>query len=330
MEMGQLIKLRDYTSRYQQNIYHYPARFVSLKKQQWDKIQRRWENPYEEIGYSHVNLEIEEPFETKTSLFEKIKTLFHRNHDKEIENIDEPVPTLPSSEDEELSDFDSIVTFYHRPETKGELKQQFLNKLFEFQMTWATSTLVDKSFVNRKYYYDENLKYFLQRFPDTYLVLYRPVFKLKKATIEVDTILISPTEVWCITFVEEAELAVFIGSNQKFWTIRSQHKEKKMVNPMIALNRMGKIVKKILEMSDVQLPIHKILLSRNGYIDYPIAPYDVKLVDKKNYDDWFQSLRELRSPLKAVQLKGADALLQYCQTESMRRMEWEVSEISEE
>ena len=112
--------------------------------------------------------------------------------------------------------------------------------------------------------------------------------------------------------------------------MRSQQKEKKIVNPMIALNRMGKIVKKILEISDVQLPIRKILLSRNGYIDYPTPPYDVKLVDKKNYDQWFQSLRELRSPLKAVQLKAAEALLDFCHTESIRRIEWGVSDISEE
>ena len=81
-------------------------------------------------------------------------------------------------------------------------------------MTWATSTLVDKSFINKKYYYDERLKYFLQRFPDTYLVLYQPVFKLKKATIEVDTILISPTEVWCITFVEEEDLLYLLEKSE--------------------------------------------------------------------------------------------------------------------
>ena len=329
--MGQLIKLKDYTTRYEQNIYHYPARFVALKKQQWDKLQKRWENPYEELQSSYINLEVEkEQTETKNSIFGKIKMLFHRNQENGIENIDETQQTIPSPEDEELSDFDGILTSYHRPVTRNELKQQFLNKLFEFQMTWATSTLVDKSFFNKKYYYDEKLKYFLQRFPDTYLVLYQPVFKLKKATIEVDTILISPTEVWCITFVEDADLAVFIGNNQKFWSVRSKQKEKRIVNPMIALNRMGKIVKKVLDVSDVVLPIHKILLSRNGYIDYPTPPYDVKLVDKKNYDQWFHSLRELRSPLKAVQLKGAEALLHFCQTDSIRRIEWEVSDVSEE
>ena len=65
---------------------------------------------------------------------------------------------------------------------------------------------------------------------------------------------------------------------------------------MIALNRMGKIVKKILQITDIHLPIHKILLSRNGFIDYPTAPYDVKLVDKKNYEEWFQSLQRCALP----------------------------------
>ena len=49
--MGQLIKLQDYTSRYEQNIYHYPARFVTLKNQQWEKVQRNWENPYDETVF---------------------------------------------------------------------------------------------------------------------------------------------------------------------------------------------------------------------------------------------------------------------------------------
>mgnify|MGYP005609875703 CR=1 FL=1 len=36
--MGQLIKLQDYVSRYEQDIYHYPTQYVYLKKQQWEKV----------------------------------------------------------------------------------------------------------------------------------------------------------------------------------------------------------------------------------------------------------------------------------------------------
>ncbi len=322
--MGQLIKLQDYTSRYEQNIYHYPARFVTLKKQQWEKIQKRWENPYEETLAPSIaqSLEVEEQDDSKHSLLGKIKTLFHRNHhDVVIEENDHPPKSMI---EEELSRFDEIYNSTTRSATKEELKRRFLNQLFQFQMTWATSTLVDKSFINKGFHYDEKLKYFLQRFPDTYLVLYRPIFQLKKATIEVETILVSPTDIWCIHFVENGDGAVFIGNNEKFWTLRNKQQEKKVVNPMIGLNRMGKIVVNILEISDVQMPIHKVLLSRNGFIDYPIPPFDVELIDKRNYDEWFQNLRGLRSPLKATQLKGAEALLRYCLTSSVKRTEWKV------
>ncbi len=37
--MAQLIKLQDYVSRYEQDIYRYPSQFIKLKKQQWDKLK---------------------------------------------------------------------------------------------------------------------------------------------------------------------------------------------------------------------------------------------------------------------------------------------------
>ena len=325
--MGQLIKLQDYTSRYEQNIYHYSARFVTLKKQQWEKVQKNWENPDDLISLSYMNQSVEaeeQQVDNNQSLLGKIKNVFHRRHPNNLEVKNLSNQDTQSIEENEFSSFEEIFMSGHRPANIDELKKLFLNKLFDFQMTWATSTLVDKSFVNKRFYFDERLKYFLQRFPDTYLVFYRPVFKLKKATIEVETILIGPTDIWCIHFVEEADLSVFIGNNGKFWSHRNKNQEKKIVNPLIALNRMGKIVKKILEIAEVQMPVHKILLSRNGYFDYPTPPFDVELIDKRNYDEWFQTLRSLRSPIKATQLKGAEALLQFCQTTSVKRIEWEV------
>lgn len=319
--MGQLIKLQDYSSRYEQNIFHYPSRFVALKKQQWEKLKSTWENPEEETFHSQMNQSnVEWQLEETHSLLSKIKTLFNRKSDKETEQ--EVSDSLHEFETD-LAEFDVFPTFFHRAATIDELKQQFLNQLFDFQMKWATSTLTEKSFVNKKFFFDENLKFFLQRFPDTYLVLYRPVFLLKKATIEVETILISPTEVWCITFLEDRDSSVFVGSNKKFWNVRNNHTEKMIVNPMIATNRTEKIVKNIFKQFEIDLPIHKVILSRNGYIDFPTAPRDVQLIDQRKYEDWFHSLRSLRSPLKNTQLMGAKALLQYCATASIKRTEWE-------
>ena len=321
--MGQLIKLQDYVSRYEQNIFHYPSRFVLLKKQQWEKLRNLWENPNEMTFFTQTTQQngiLEE--DEKHPYLKKIKSVFTRR--KETEHK----PTLSHDHGELETDksdmFEAFPTFFHRAETMDDLKQQFLNQLFDFQMKWATSTLMEKSFIDKQYYYEEHLKFFLQRFPDTYLVLYQPIFLLKKASIELETILISPTDVWCISFLEQRNESAFLGSNEKFWHVKYKDKEEKRISPMIALNRTSKIVKKIFQLQEIDLPIHKVLLSRNGFIDYPSAPFDTKLIDKREFEEWVQSLRRLRTPLKHIQLNGAKALLQYCQTTSIRRIEWEV------
>lgn len=313
--MGQLIKLQDYVSRYEQDIFSYPSRFVRLKKQQWEKTRLSWEKGIEVDEY------MEEPElpdwyeEEKEPLLTRIKGFLKRGkHENESYESDVKI-----DQDEEL--FSPSITFHSN--TIDDLKQHYLEQLFNFQMKWASTTITEKSFVEKGYYYDQKLKYFLQRFPDTVLVLYNPIFLLKKAPVEVEIILLTPTEVWCLSFLEKEELAVFVGSNERFWIKRNQEQEEKVLNPLLALNRTEKIVKKILNMHDISLPIRKVVLTRNGYVDYPAAPYDTQFIEKRNYDKWFQQMRANRSPLKHVQLKAAQALLQYCQTTSIRRLEWE-------
>lgn len=329
--MGQLIKLQDYVSRYEQNIYLYPSRYVRLKKQQWNKLKQAWEhaedglfseqfqNPQETFDWLE---EDKEPFMNKLKGLLKIGKKEKEDNDfvphEEEERTDEDNPN------EGTFGFEPI--FSYRPDNQEELKQQFLDQIFRFQMKWASSTLTEKSFVDKAYYYDEKLKYFLQRFPDTFLVLYAPLFLLKKAPVEVDPIILTPTGAWCISFLEEEDLSVFLGSNERFWIKRSKGVEKKVLNPILSLNRTSKIVQQIFNMHEIDLPIHKAVLCRNGYIDYPALPFDINLIEKRNHDEWFASMRNLRSPLKHMQLKAAQALLQYCQTTSIRRLEWEISE----
>lgn len=308
--MGQLIKLQDYVSRYEQDIFLYPSRFVRLKKQQWDKLHQAWEEG--EFPQAVEEPQTQEWFEEEKEPFlHKIKGLLRKG--KQESEQEEVVET-------EESPF--APTFTHRPTTVDELKRHFLEQLFHFQMKWASTTLAEKTYVNKKYYYDDRLKYFLQRFPDTFLVLYHPIFLLKKAPVEVEPIVITPTDIWCISFLEQEESAVFVGSNDHFWTKRNQKQEEKVLNPLLGLNRTEKIVKQVLKMYEIELPVHKVVLSRNGYIDFPAVPYDIKLIEKRNYEQWFQQMRAHRSPLKHVQLKAAQSLLQYCLTTSVRRVEW--------
>ncbi len=239
--MGQLIKLQDYISRYEIDMFRYPGQFIRQKRKQWEQT------------------------------------------------------TLE--------------------------KQHFLDHIFDFQMKWASSTIREKSYIDKEFYKDHNLKYFLQRFPDTYLVLYRPIFKLKNAPVEVEIIMISPTTTWLITILEGEENSVFIGSNDRFWIERKGKQDKKVLSPMIELDRMDGIVRTIYSLYDIELPIRKVILNRTGYIDFPLVPFDVDLVEKRKYEEWFTGLRNTSSPLKHMQLKAGNALLQYCHTVCVRRMD---------
>lgn len=323
--MGQLVKLQDYISRYEQDIFTYPSRFVRLKKQQWDRTKENWENE----GMDASNLSFSAPAEkwdeedqkAKPSILGKLTGMF-KNSQKEME---EPVEEIQIPRDP----LEFTAEFKYKPNTVDELKQQFLDQLYRFQLRWASSTLAEKSYFSSKYLFEERLKFFLQRFPDTILVLYKPIFLLKKAPVEAEVILLTPTDTWCITFLEEEDDAVFIGSNERFWEKRSSKGEKKMLNPLLALNRTERIVRNIYKLYEIELPIHKLIISRNGYIDYPNAPFGIEFAEARNFDQWFQMMRGLKSPLKHMQLKGAQALLQYCQTSSTRRLEWDIPEEAE-
>jgi hypothetical protein len=318
--MAQLIKLQDYVSRYAQDIYLYPSRYVRLKKKQWEGLKEKWETgPAQPVEFSSYNQKEEQP----NNIFQKLKSMVRQPESTEGTIKRETIPIQDDDQDTMIDE--RAVNLISRIKTIEELKQHFLDQLLPFQLKWASSTLTGRSFVAKEFSYDKTLKFLLQRFPDTFLILYKPVFLLKKAPVEAELIFITPASAICVSFLEEEEDAVFVGSKERFWLKKTRNKETKILNPLIALNRTEKIVKTLFDMYGVDLPVQKILLSRNGFIDYPLPPYGVQFIEKRNFEDWFMTLRGMKSPLKHMQLKAAQVLLQYCQTTSVRRLEWENS-----
>ncbi|MBS4216760.1 NERD domain-containing protein [Bacillus sp. FJAT-49711] len=306
--MAQLIKLQDYISRYETDLSRYPSQYVRLKKQQWEKVKEAWE-----FGSFHNDGDISIPISSqeKQSFFKKVMNMFSK---EEIDQLD----FLPENEDKDFS----FSNFSHA-NTEEELKKEFLDHLLRFQIKWASSTIHEKSFVNEEYYANEKLQHFLQRLPDNLLVLYEPIFLLKKAPVEVEVILLTPTETWCLAFLENEDDAAYVGSSEHFWMKKHQNQDSKVLNPAMSANRMEKIVKQLFQLYEVELPIRKAIVSRNGFIDFPEVPSDLYLLDKRSYEEWFQRMRNLASPLKMLQIKGAKALLEYCQTTSFRRPDWD-------
>ncbi|MGM0874962.1 MAG: nuclease-related domain-containing protein [Bacillota bacterium] len=318
--MAQLIKLYDYISRYELDAYRYPSQFIRLKRQQWSKVSQAWEdNAFHSVmKVSQAYSPHQEENTKKHSFFKKFKNKFSK------EEVETPV-IQPLVNDAVLDDEELQFQFTTIPKTNGDLKHLFLDYIFRFQVRWASSTLREKSSVDKAVYRDRLLLYFVQRLPDQYLLLYRPVFQLKNAPVELDLILIGTTEIYCLTLVEQLDETVFTGSKEKFWIARRGDQQKKLLNPLISLNRTSTVVQKLITAKQVDIPVKKVIISRNGYIDYPFAPYDITILDKRNYEEWFQRLRQSSAPLKHIQLKAAQVLLSHCSTNSYYRKEWDES-----
>ncbi|GGB27041.1 hypothetical protein GCM10011409_00420 [Lentibacillus populi] len=294
--MAQLIKLNDYISRYEWNMYRYPSQFTRLKQENWKKLHTLWETQQNSL------LSIEQDRELAKSTFSKWKAILKR----------EPVAEEPG--ETEL------------PKTEQELKQYFLDKLLPLQLKWASSTVTDLSFMDQSFGDDETLKYFLQRFPDTYLVMYHPIFTIKKAPVEGEIIFISPIGIEVIYVLEEDDATRIYALEERMWMGESNRKQRKIVSPLFALKRTEQIIKSILKKQDIDFPVKKVVLSRTNRIIAESKPYHTNIIGKREYNQWFTEKRNLVSPLKNRQLKAAEALLAYCQSVSVKRPEWEEEE----
>ncbi|WP_391116499.1 nuclease-related domain-containing protein [Psychrobacillus sp. L3] len=320
--MAQLVKLQDYISRYQVDLKRYPTQFVRLKRQQWERTIVKWEQGSFDSTWLEKEDEVEE-FEKK-SFFSK---LFNRTNKEEKLEEDTWEATELQEEDvvlEETTTLHFEPNIVYNPQTKEELKRMYLNQLFHFQLKWASSTLREKSYVDPKLMRDKLLRTLTLQLPDNYFLFYYPILKLKKAPVELDILLILPTEIICLVVLEAKDLDAFIGSSDRFWIRKSGKEEKKILSPMVGLNRMESILLQIFKKEEIDLPIKKVILSRNGYIDYPGTSFNTQFVDCRKFPEWFLSLKSSPSPMKHMQFKAAQSILDLVQTTSYSRAGWEV------
>lgn len=299
--MAQLIKLENYISRYEKDPFHYPGQFTRLKQENWKKLLQTWEYQKETVLNNDVIIEEEEQ-----DSIPKWRKFFPLKEE------------LDSKEDD-----------FSLPKTKDDLKQYFLDTLLPFQLKWASTTMNEMSFLDRDYYENLTLRYFLQRFPDTFLILYHPVFQFKNATIDGEIILITPIGIDIITIIERPSSHKIIVGDDRTWYTEENNVQTKFLSPILALKRTETVIKSILSTANLSIPFRKIVLSRTNVIEYKSEPYLTKFIGMEQHQDWLKNQRELISPLKYNQLKVAEAILQHCDTVSVRRPEWEQQEMDD-
>lgn len=325
--MAQLVKIQDYISRYQIDLARYPTQFVRLKKSQWDRIKRQWELGEDISEWQHIDNETEADTLEEKERFSFIKKIF-TGRQKETEDVEdiEISNELISSEDT-IPEEETTLTFepkiVYAPQSTHELKRMFIDQFFHFQMKWASSTLREKSYVDPRFMRDSLLRTLLQTLPDNFLLFYYPILQIRKAPIELDVVLMSPTECICITVLEAENQAVYVGGSDRFWMKKVGTKDLKVLNPTINLARMESVLSQLFKEENIDMPIRKVVLTRNGYFDYPGSPYGVRFVDRRNYGEWMEHLRKVSSPMKHMQIRAAQTILNTVQTTSFNRDIWQ-------
>jgi hypothetical protein len=315
MDMAQLIKLLDYVSRYEHDLSRYPSQYIRLKRYQWDRMKAQWENGANLSEWQQSIEEVEVPEEKKW--FSPLFRLFGQRNNVLTEHGPD------NSEDEKRDKEDNFgfsPNLVHTPSSVEQLRKLYMEQLFHFQIKWASSTLMDKSRVDAQYIRDSLLRSFAQQLPDNYLLFYYPILLLKKAPVELDIIIVTPVECLCITVLESENLAAYSGSGDRFWLKKIGNNESKILSPLIALNRTEKIISSIFKTQEIDFPVRKYLISRNGYINHPGTAFDVEVVDRRSYDEWFSELCKLSVPMKSTQFKAAQSILDFGHTTSMSKL----------
>ncbi|KGR87781.1 nuclease-related domain-containing protein [Lysinibacillus odysseyi] len=332
--MAQLVKLQDYISRYQIDLTRYPTQFVRLKKNQWERVKHQWESGEEIQKWEHIETEVAEETIGKQR-FSFLKRFLPNQRQQEVEEEQdvESIDVSNELDEDYIPEEDTMLEFepniVYNPQTLEELKRMFIDQFFHFQLKWASSTVREKSYVDPKYVRDSLLRTLLQGLPDSYLVFYLPILRIKKAPIELDILILTPTDCYIVKVLEEENLAVYVGSGDRFWTKKVGKKEKKTLSPMIDLTRTESIVTQLFQQEGIEMPIRKVILSRNGYIDYPGSGYGVQLVDKRKFPEWMQQLKRSVSPMKHIQIRAAQSILKSAETTSFNRDIWSVEESKE-
>ncbi|MFJ7953146.1 nuclease-related domain-containing protein [Lysinibacillus sp. NPDC096418] len=327
--MAQLVKIQDYVSRYQIDLARYPTQFVRLKKSQWDRVKMQWISGEDITEWQHddndTNIESED--KERFAFFKKIFSGRQKVDEEDIEQVD--VSNELMNDEDAIPEEETTLTFEPRivyaPQSIHELKRMFKDQFFHFQMKWASSTLREKSYVDPRFMRDTLLRTLLLNLPDNYLVFYYPILKVKKAPIELDVVLLSPTECICVTVLEAENQAVYVGNSERFWVKKVGTKDLKVLNPTINLSRMESVLTQLFKQDGVDMPIRKVVLTRNGYFDYPGAPYNIQMVDHRNYGEWLDQLTKSSSPMKHMQIRAAQTVLNNVQTTSFNRDIWQRS-----
>ncbi|CAM3854685.1 NERD domain-containing protein [Alkalicoccus chagannorensis] len=294
--MAQLVKLSDYVSRYEIDMYRYPSRYVRLKRERWTRLKQDWEA----VQGSH-QLPLYQYYEEDEGIWSRTKTWMKGLRKKTEEEV--AVPT-----NEGL-----------RSRTLDGLKQHFRDELFDFQINWASSTVSERSRVDPAYYDDPLLRMLMEELPDTCFIFYRPVLYARKAPVDCDIIILSPNNMWILHALPGSKETIYGVKDNRYWEKREGENKTPLLKPALSLQRTKSVVQTILSERELNIPVKTGVICLEGYLDVPKGGTSTQMMDRRDVKAWKEQMQRMQAPIKNNQLKAADLLLRFTQTVSEYR-----------
>ncbi|RNA70403.1 hypothetical protein [Alteribacter keqinensis] len=267
-----------------------------------------------------------------------------RRHHLSTYNYEEIVNSSYNVEGEGRSTWKTWIPFLNKKEINGEpqaeedaftpllnkpissleaLKKAFMEELYAFQLTWASSTISEKSHVKQSLKYDSFLARLTKTLPDTYMIFYRPVMNVRKAQVEMEVMIVTPTEVWLVHALEGDGNAIFKPLNDRFWIKEQKSYEEKLVHPQVSIKRMRSVIQEILAGNDISYPVKTVVIAKDSFIDLPRNDSSLTVIDKRTFPAWYEKLQRNKSPIKYQQLKVTELLLRHCDTTADSRADFQ-------
>ncbi|MFZ4450717.1 nuclease-related domain-containing protein [Salibacterium aidingense] len=308
--MAHLIKLEDYTSRYQQDIQRYLSQFSRLKKERWENMKRDW---------IKANRKMDETAEETLDdwLEERENGIIHAAVNR-LKNFSGRQRWNEKTMEIEMED----ELMFYEGKTLDEVKELFFEDLFSAQLRWASASMLEESRMDPKYKYDQTLRFLVRQLPDNYMIMYYPVFSVGKAPLEMDIIILAPTEVYCLTMLTGETNSVFETSSGRYWNEYVHQSRNRRVNPVLSLNRMSSVINSLFKEHSSSLDVRRVVWAPSSIIDHRAAGMKAEMVDKRNHQEWFDKRKKNPSPVKKNQLYAAELFLQQTQTTSFRRRDF--------
>lgn len=197
----------------------------------------------------------------------------------------------------------------------------FYDWLYAEQLIWASKTAWSNSPIPEGVREAGWLKTLLRAVDDIAFVLYRPVVMAGTASVQLDSMLITSDQVWCLYPLSGEKGSVFQEQSRRTWREIRSETDRQMINPEVSLARTKSVVSSLLAKKGIAMGVAAAVFTTDGYIEFVHTAADTRFIDRRTCRDWFRRLSIQSTMFKKDQIEAASLLLSLCETGSGLRDE---------